>query len=65
MVEKNIKKEVLESILQLDGNKRKFIVALIHLIAAHKECFPEIDADWDAVCRLLIPEIENDAPQNP
>ena len=63
-MEKNIKKDVLESILELDGNKREFIVALIHLIAAHKECFPEIDTDWDAVCRLLIPEIEKDVPKN-
>jgi hypothetical protein len=64
MVNDNKKKEVLEMVLQLDGPKKKFVVALIQLMAAHKECFPEIDADWDAVCRLLIPESENNAAPN-
>ena len=60
----NKKKELLEMILQLDGPKKKFVAALINLMTAHKECFPEIDTDWDAVCRLLIPEIENDETPN-
>ena len=60
----NKKKDLLEMILQLDGPKKKFVVALIQLMAAHKECFPEIDADWDAVCRLLIPESENNVAPN-
>jgi hypothetical protein len=64
MVNDNKKKEVLEMVLQLDGPKKKFVVALIQLMVAHKECFPEIDADWDAVCRLLIPESENNAAPN-
>ena len=64
MVNDNKKKEVLEMILQLDGPKKKFVVALIQLMVAHKECFPEINPDWDAVCRLLIPEIENDETPN-
>ena len=61
MVNDNKKKELLEMILQLDGPKKKFVVALIQLMAAHKECFPEIDADWDTVCRLLIPEIDDNS----
>ena len=64
MVNDNKKKEVLEMVLQLDGPKKKYVAALINLMTAHKECYPEIDADWDAVCRLLIPEIENDETPN-
>ena len=60
MVNDNKKKEVLEMVLQLDGPKKKFVVALIQLMVAHKECFPEINPDWDAVCRLLIPGADKD-----
>ena len=61
MVNDNKKKELLEMILQLDGPKKKFVATLINLMTDHKECFPEIDTDWDAVCRLLIPEIDDNS----